>query len=514
MNKFKLVKVGEGLRKDVLSGAKIAIDIISPTLGPYGKNFIFEKQGTIRIVNDGVTAAREITALKDEFPSLGSQAVAEACIKTSEAVGDGTTSTAVFVGAILKDVVGLGNEESVFSATRRTNMKQAKDEIDAAYKIVIEKLKAMAKPVKDKTELENVAIMACEDEVMGKIVADMVEKVGIDGFVSVDEGFKEETESEIIEGMQFFGTYIAEELVNTPYREARWEESPIIVFGGQIDSYYQVNDLIRYVVEHMKKNKLVIIADSFAKDIVPLFAGTTKNTPFKLLGIKAPSRTTEELEDVAIYTGACFYNPSKGDKISFEKLSADYFGKAEKITADRDNVMIIGGGGSKSVIEDRIKTLKEQLPLEEDITQKNRMKRRIASLSRGIGVIRIGSNTDVEKHYQLKKIDNAVHSVKAAMEEGIVRGGGLAFVAISEELPEGNVLKNVLLSINKQLVENAGGEFEVAENIYDAVKVLRIALQNACNLAGRLITIWSAAAWKRNTLEEELRNVANDQSQL
>ena len=478
-------------------------------MGPAGKNVLLVKRGPDRITNDGVTVARSIV-LRDEIENLGAQAARESAIKTSEMVGDGTTTSSVLALAILDKFMG-DVDDKVLGAVGQRNMMEIKREIMEAYKQVVEELKKIAKPISTRQDLEAVATVALENETLGKIVAEIVETVGINGFVSVDEGFREETEYEIIQGMQFDGTYIADELVNTTWREVRYEDTPIIVYGGEIESYYVLNDLVKYVIEHLKKGKLFIIAEKFSKDIIQFFVGTTKTGKFQLLGIKAPSLTPEQLEDIAVYTGGVFFNIAKGDKVSFEKLGPDCFGNAKKLTADRDKVIIIGGRGDQEIIDKRIEMLKEHEKIEKALPLKKKVARRIASLSKGVGVIRIGAPTDIEKHYLRWKVENAIHSSQAAMEEGIVPGGGLALKQIAETMPE-NILSDILKAPYELIQKNAGGSLEIRDNVFDPVKITRVALQNAVSLAANLITCGMGIAWHEHDMESFLQDIMDDYS--
>ena len=509
MNKFTDILHDEKAREAILRGVREVVDTVKTTLGADSRNVLTDKKGKARVSDDGVSIASGIV-LKDSHENSVAQAIVEVAKKTREMVGDGTTTSMVLAGAII--------EEAMDRIKIGHNPMKLKREIRDNCLKVVEELKAVARPVKTVEEIIQVATVALLDEELGRIVGEIVHKVGINGFVSVDENLKYEHEFETIEGMKFYGTYASPLFVSNERKQAIFKDSPILVLGGQLESFTALNYILQVVKNTLDKDSIIILANGFSNEVVREIIRIVMKFQIPILPVKVPSFTEEQMEDIAVYVGGKFYDQNiETLKIDGKNGNANgtpgQYGRVGKLIVDRDEVTIIEGGGGKESIRCRIEMLKEHLKLESDETLKNKIKRRIGSMAEGVGVIKVGSVTEMERNYLFKKVENAVYSAKAAMEEGVVKGGGLTLKEISEKLEKANgknILTEPLKAPYKQLKENAGEDKEVGDDVIDPVKVTRVALQNACSIAGVLITTASTIAFHQNSLEEEIRAVVSD----
>ena len=510
MKQFKVMLTGQQARKKLKEGIDKVAEIIGATLGPAGRNCVIENDGGRKvpmIVNDGVTIAHNII-MEDPIADQGAQLLVNVATKTSDMAGDGTTTSVVLAKAIIDEAEE--RSKPLLGGTQN-NVMDIKREIEENCKKTVEELKKMAVPVEDKADMEKVAIVAIENEEMGKMVADIVDKVGPNGYVIAESGFKYETEYEVINGMRFIGSYISPSLIND--RETLrsvYEDVAVLVTERDIDNVDELDQICGKVVGDLKKKRFVIISPKFDHlVIIPTMIETTLKASlgrgFKVLGIKVPSLDRDQLEDIAIYTGATFI--SKEGKKQLSEVEAADMGIAKKIVVDEDNAFIFEGGGDKEVIEERIKLAKSQLKAEKTDYFKPRLEERIASLSGGIGIIRVGTKTDIERNYLRLKVQNCVNSTRSAKEEGVVAGGGLALKKIAEILPE-NILTKALKAPWKKIQDNAPGKkLAVGKDILDPVKVARVALENACSMAGLFITTESCCVWERSPLDREIKRL-------
>lgn len=504
-------------------------------MGPYGRNVIIERSGRPPYIsNDGVTVARSIV-LKDEIENLGAQAVIDAAVRTEAMVGDGTTTTTVLIDAITNNVYNLIGDQDV--GIGNVNVMDYRRDIKENCAKVIEELDKMTVPVKIKKQIEDVATICVEDREMGKKIAEMIQKIGPDGCIMVEEGFKYETETDVIPGMKLVAGFISP-LLATRRQEAVWEGSKIyiLVTNNPIDSAYGLAEFVgKIIYENKKINKLVVISPEFDKDVIGWSVGYSRNASSlcKILGINACSLTDEQLQDIATYTGAVFIDKEK--KMSFENMTtrgayiteekvldangqvvtkpktnllSSILGSAKKVVADKDYSFIINGYGDKKEIKKRITKLKEDKDKEKTDIFKKKIDQRIASLAGGVGVIKVGSQIVIDARYQKQKVDDAVAATKLAVESGVVPGGGLALFKIANKLPK-NILTEALKEPYLHIQKSAGGELAIGKEVIDPVKVVKAALMNACYAAGLIITIGSAIAQERGGLAEELTQTLN-----
>ena len=497
-------------RKKLKEGIDKVAEIIGATLGPAGRNCVLENEGGRKvplIVNDGVTIAHSII-MEDPIADLGAQLLVNVATKTSDMVGDGTTTSVILAKAIIDEAE---ERTKPLLGGSQTNVMDTKREIEENCKKVVEELKKMAVPIKDKLDLERVATVAVESEEIGKIVADIVDKVGPNGYVIAESGFKYETEYEVIKGMRFIGSYISPSLIND--REtlrAVYEDVAILVTERDIDNLEDLQSICNKVGADLKKKRFVIISPRFDQlVIVPTIVETTLKaslqTGFKILGIKVPSLDREQLEDIAVYVGATFIGKEGTKRLS--EVEAVDMGIAKKVMVDEDNVFIFDGDGDEETVEERVKLIKTQLTAEKTDYFKPRMEERIASLSGGVGVIKVGTKTDIERNYLRLKVQNCVNSTRSAREEGVVSGGGLALKKVAETLPD-NILTKALKAPWKKIQDNAPGrKLTIGKDILDPVKVVRTALENACSMAGLFITSESCIGWERSPIDRELQRI-------
>ena len=505
--KYKLIRQGKDARDGLYKGIKIVAKIVGATLGPGGRNVIIEKPKSPPVItNDGVTIARNII-LQDELADLGAQAIIDTAVKTNKAVGDGTTTSIVLAGAIIKDVLKkIDGERTLVNSY--DNVIEIRESINKSKDIIIQKLKDASKPCVDLETLEKVATVSLQDEKLGKIVAEMVQKIGSDGFIDIEENVRPVVETETVEGMKFYGEYAHYYLANNlAKRQAIWENTPVIITNERIESTEILEELIKIVQKQLKKEKFVLIASNYGKEIVPMIVNTTNRTQFKLLAVKASALTDKQLEDIAIYTGSTFFD-ARNKEGQIGNATKEDFGYADKIVTNADETIIIGGKGSKEEVEARIKDLKiEKDTVEETPTAQKKLERRISSLSAGVGKIKVGATTDIERVYLRDKIEDAVNASKVALEEGVIKGGGLALKEIADALPEGDILKEAIKVPYEKIQENAGGKLKIGKDILDPVKVTRVAFENACSMAGVFITTEGSICWQRDDLEDKLKDL-------
>lgn len=525
---YKVIKTDEEARKAIKDGIDKVAKIIGDTLGPYGRNVLLEQRGygeknrSPIITNDGVSIAKRII-LEDEGEDAGAQAMIDVTLKTSEMAGDGTTTSIVLAQAIIDNVFKqMAEEKHIIKSERMINPMTLKKEIDETCEEVVKRLKKSAKPVKAKDELIKVATIALENPQLGAKVADIVYQVGIDGYVGVEEGYGYETKTEVVSGMRFPGNYIKElaaALATNPQKEAVMENPFVFVTNAEVDNEKVLRNLCDGLLKEKITRHLVLLATDFHRSTYPFIVVNKLKNIFSILPIQVKANTPDEIEDVAYYTGAKFFTTQKGFDWETTSFNKDDFGKAKKVIADKDKIIFIEGKGDKKKIRGRIAKLKVEKEKVEKIRQfKEKVGRRIASLSGGVGLIEVAAKTDVEKGYLFKKMQNAVNSSQAAMEEGVIAGGGLALKQIADKMPK-NILTEALKVPYEKIQESAGGKLDFsATEVVDPLKVTRTALENACSFAGMFITTNGLLAWKRgsfeDTMKEMLRTNKDDKSQM
>ncbi len=501
------------------------------TLGPKGRNVALGKgYGGPQITNDGVTIAKEIE-FEDKFENMGAELVKEVASKTNDAVGDGTTTSIVLAQALIS--------EGLKYATAGVNVIELRRALEHGRDEVVRELKKMAKPLKGKEEIVQVATISAESKELGEIIAEAIEKVGKDGAVTVEESQGTGIEKEIVEGMQFDKGYVSPYMVTNAERmEAVIEDPYILITDKKISSIQDIVPLLEKLVKTGKK-ELVIIAEDVDGDALATLVVNRLRGGFNALAVKAPGfgdRRKEMLEDIAVVCGGKVISEEIGLKL--ESAEMNMLGRARRIVSDKENTTIVGGKGKKDEIEKRIRQLRAQIEKTTSDYDKEKLQERLAKLSGGVAVIKVGAATETEMKYVKLKIEDAVAATKAALAEGIVPGGGIALFKLAilmqekksqnqapEEQAAYAVLTNALLEPLAQISANAGkrvGEVAtlitqklhadpksnpgydalhdkivndmIKEGIIDPVKVTRSALENAISIAAMFLTTEAAVA--------------------
>ena len=421
----KQILFNENARIALKVGIDKVADAVKITLGPRGRNVVLDKgYGAPMITNDGVTIAKDIT-LANKFENMGAEIVKEVATKTNEVAGDGTTTAVVLTQAIVA--------EGVKQTTMGVNAMGIKLGIEAAKVAVVAALKELAKPIKSKEEIMQVATISAESIELGKIIADTIDKVGKDGVVTVEESQSFGVEREIVLGFEFDRGYVSPYMITNHERmEAEYRDTPILLTDAKISSIKEILPLLEKLAQTGKKD-LVIIADDVDGEALATFVVNKLRGAFNVLAIKAPGygdRKKEVLQDIAVVTGATVISSELGFKIDTADISM--FGKVSKVISTKEKTIIAGGKGKKVDIDARVATLKAQLTQTESKFDIEKIEERIAKLSGGVAVIKVGAATETEMKYLKLKIEDAVNATKAAIEEGIVPGGGTALIKVAE----------------------------------------------------------------------------------
>ena len=513
----KQLKFSKDARKALLKGIDIVAKAVVTTLGPKGRNIALDKKwGAPNIVHDGVSVAKEID-LPDPFENMGAQLVKEAASKTNDNAGDGTTTSTLLAQVI--------TAKGMAKIDAGANPMIVKKGIEKAVEAVIAELKKMAKPIKGKEEIAQVATISAGDEAIGSKIAEALDKVGRDGVVTVEEGKGLTIDIEYKEGMEFDRGYASAYFVTNPDRmEAEIEDAYILLTDKKISS---IQDLLPFLEKFVKVSKsLVIIADEIEGEALATLVVNKLRGTFNVLAIKAPGfgdRRKEMLEDIAVLTGGTVISEDTGR--TFESIEVTDLGRADKVWADKDNARVIGGKGDKKAIVSRVESIKKQIKISDSDFDKEKFEERLAKLSGGVAQINVGAATEIELNDKKERVKDAVGATKAAIEEGIVPGGETAFLRAREVLKKvkvGNADEKIGLNIIfdaleepiRWLVKNAGddeavvlkkvlakkdndfgynaliGEFGsmTKMGIIDPVKVTRSALQNAASIAMMVLT--------------------------
>jgi len=525
----KQVIFGEDVKKKLQKGVDTVANAVKVTLGPRGRNVILDKGfGGPTITNDGVSIAREIT-LKDKFENMGAEIIKEVANKTNELAGDGTTTATVLTQALVS--------EGLKQTTMGLNAMAVRAGMEHAAIDVVDALRKMATKIKSIEEIKQVAIISAESKELGEKIAETIDKVGKDGVVTVEESQSFGIETELTEGMQFDKGYISPYMVTNGERmESEYKNAQILITDKKISSVQEILPLLEKIAQTGKK-ELVIIADDVEGEALATFVVNKLKGGFSVLAVKAPGygdRKKEVLADIAVMTGGQVISEDVGLKLENTELSQ--LGKADRVVSSKDDTVIVGGAGEKTAIEDRVKALKAQLEGTTSKFDREKLEERIAKLSGGVAVIRVGAATETEMKYLKLKIEDAVNATKAAIEEGIVPGGGTSLARAAaivekeilankkldkEELVGYNIVLKALEMPLKQIADNtgkidgavivqkvkdAGGNagFDAAKGemiedmikagIIDPVKVERACVQHAVSAAGILLTSECAIA--------------------
>jgi chaperonin GroEL len=523
----KKVLFGQDVRTALKNGVDTVANAVKVTLGPRGRNVALEKSfGGPTITNDGVSIAKEIE-LKDKFENMGAEVTKEVANKTNEKAGDGTTTAVVIMQAIVSE----GMKRTAMGA----NATMVRRGIEAASKDVVAELHKMAKPISGKSDIKQVASISAESEELGKTIADTIDKVGKDGVVTVEESQSFGIDSEVVEGLEFDKGYVSPYMITNPERmEAEMKDAHILITDQKISAIKDVLPLLEKLAQSGKKD-LVIIAEDVDGEALATFVVNKLRGVFNVLAIKAPGygdRKKEQLEDIAITVGAQVISEDVGIKL--EKAELNMLGIANRVISTKDTTVIVGGKGKKAEIQKRSEQLRTQLKSTDSKYDKEKIEERIAKLTGGVAVIRVGAATETEMKYLKDKIEDAVNATKAAIEEGIIPGGGAALAKIAAKLGKNKkehdefsigyrILISSLTSPLKQIVKNAGredaavivSEVSKANNngfnaagedaepeivdmyqagIIDPVKVTRSGVENAASAAAVLLTTEAAVA--------------------
>lgn len=491
-------------RKLILEGVKAVYNPVRMTLGPEGGNALMYRtygRGP-RITNDGKTIA-EVIEPKNPFLQLVVQSYREACQRTDQEAGDGTTTTTVISGYMLINTLEelLEGSDSIVE-TNKQGVMSIRRELLAAKDEVVALVKKQAKKIESLEDLQKIATVSVEDADLGKTIANLVWETGTYGHIDVVEGFKGIIETEIIKGMRFPAKVGGKAFINNPARsEMLVQDAPVIVTNYALDNVKEAGALINKMLDEAKTNKLAIVAPSFSEEVlVGILSACIKRgqdgqytpTGIELFPVHAPSLRTEQFQDVAAYMGATFIDKQEGKKL--QTVSAADLGFVEKLVVKdidaREDAIATGGQGEQTdAVQNRITELQDRLKEGFKVeTHKKIIEKRIASLGAAVGVIRVGAQSTAESRYLKMKIEDAVYAAQSAMEEGYVRGGGLCLKEIAEQLPQ-NRLTGALMRPYKQIMENAGEEFEIGEDIIDSAKSTRLAVENAVSVVAHLITV-------------------------
>ncbi|OGD25627.1 chaperonin GroL [Candidatus Azambacteria bacterium RIFCSPHIGHO2_01_FULL_40_24] len=508
-------------REAIKRGVDQLANAVKITLGPRGRNVILDKGfGAPVVTNDGVTIAKEIE-LKDKFENIGAELVKEAASKTNDVAGDGTTTAVVLAQAMIAEGINLINSGA--------NPMVLKRGMDKAVVKVSEILKKNSKPV-TKEKIKDVAVISANDEDMGSLIAEVISKVGKEGVVTVEEAQTLGVGYELVEGLQFDRGYVSPYMVtDTERMESVMEKTYILITDKKVSALAEIMPLLEKVVKSGSKN-LVIIADEIEGEALATLVVNKLRGVFNVLAVKAPGfgdRRKELLEDIAAVVNGDVISEDKGMKL--ENVELNSLGEAKRVVASKDNTTIVGGGGSKSEIEKRIKQIKTQLEKTESEFDREKLEERLAKLSGGVAVIKVGAATETEMKEKKFRIEDAVSATKAAIEEGIVAGGGVALFEAAREIKNlknlggaaefGDEAKGISLVLSalespmRVIARNSNkddneviqtvsakekgigfnavtGEYGdlIKDGVIDPLKVTRTALQNAASIASMLLT--------------------------
>lgn len=513
----KDVKFHDHARTKIVKGVNILADAVKVTLGPKGRNVVLERSfGAPVITKDGVSVAKEIE-LQDKLENMGAQMVKQVASKTADVAGDGTTTATVLAQAIVQEGM-----KSVASGMNPTDLKRG---IDKAVTALVDELKSMSKAITTNKEIAQVgAISANSDHAIGQIIADAMEKVGKEGVITVEEGKSLQNELDVVEGMQFDRGYISPYFINNPDKQvAALDEPMILLYDKKISN---IRDLLPTLENVAKANKpLLIIAEDVEGEALATLVVNSMRGILKVAAVKAPGfgdRRKAMLEDIAVLTGATVISEETG--MQLEKVTLEHLGHAKRVEVQKENTIIIDGAGDAAKIKARVQSIRTQIEEATSDYDKEKLQERVAKLGGGVAVIKIGAATEVEMKEKKDRVDDALHATRAAVEEGIVPGGGVALLRARSRMStlkgdnddQEAGIRIVLRAIEEPLraiVKNAGeepsvviakvleatgnigynaatGEYVdmVETGVVDPTKVTRTALQNAASIAGLILT--------------------------
>jgi chaperonin GroEL len=511
----KSLEFDEDARRALERGVNRLADAVKVTLGPRGRNVVIDKKwGAPTITNDGVTVAREIE-LEDPTENLGAQLAKEVATKTNDVAGDGTTTATVLAQAMVA--------EGLRSVAAGANPIALKRGVDAASAAVAEALIKSARDVEERSEVANVATISAQDSKIGEVIAEAFDKVGKDGVITVEEAPTMGIELEFTEGMQFDKGYISAYFVTDPERmEAVLEDAYILLSGGKISSMAEFLPLLEKIAQ--SKNPLLVIAEDVDGEALSTLVVNKIRGLLNVVAVKAPGfgdRRKAMLEDMAVLTGAQVVSEEVGLKL--DQVGLDVLGQARRVVVTKDNTTIIDGAGEQGAVEDRIRQLRTEIENTDSDWDREKLQERVAKLAGGVAVLRAGAATEVELKEKKHRLEDAISATRAAIEEGIIPGGGSALVHVAVQLGDlgktgdeatgVQIVRRSLYAPARWIAENAGveggvvvariaelpvghgynaatGEYGdmMAQGVIDPVKVTRSAVQNAASIAGMLLT--------------------------
>lgn len=511
----KQIVYSEEARSKMKLGIEKVANAVKVTLGPKGRSVVLEKKfGSPLIIDDGVTIAKDIE-LEDRFENMGAQLIREVASKTNDVAGDGTTTATVLADALVK--------EGIKNITAGANPSSVKKGIEKAVKTVKAELKKMQKPVNTKQEKAQIATISANDKIIGDLIAEAMEKVGIEGVITVEEGKTADTTLEVVEGMQFDRGYISPYFITDSERmECALENCAVIITDKKISSMNELLPLLEKIVQS-GRNFLIIAEDVEGEALATLVVNRLRGT-LKGCAVKAPGfgdRRKEMLQDIATLTGGEVISEERGLKL--ENATPEMLGEAKRVIIDKENTTIVNGGGSKEAVAERASQIKKQIELSTSDYDKEKLQERLAKLSGGVAVINVGAATETELKAKKAKVEDAKNATKAGVEEGLVPGGGVALVRCEkalealkekdEDVQTGiNIVKKSLTAPLRQIAENSGldgsvvvekvrnlsgnegfnAETDTYEDllkagVIDPVKVVRSALENAASIAATVL---------------------------
>lgn len=534
----KLIKQGQEARKSLEEGVNKLADTVKITLGPKGRNVVLGKKYALPLItNDGVTIAKEIE-LSDPFENLGAELIREVSVKTNDVAGDGTTTACVLAQAIIRE--GLKN------FTAGANPIILKKGIFKAVEVVTESLQKLSKPVTNSKDIQQVASISAGDEEVGKLIASAMEKVGSDGVITVEEAQTMQTELNVVEGMQFDRGYLSPYMsTNTEKMIAELENPYILITDSKISNLNEILPLLEQLVK--VGGKLLIIADDVEGEALTALILNKLRGSLNVVAVKAPSfgdKRKAMLEDISVLTGGKFVSSELG--LEFNSLTLQDLGRAKTVRVDKDNTTIVEGAGSQKEIKNRIAQIKEQIKQTTSDYDKEKLTERLAKLSGGVAVIKVGAATEVEMKEKKLRIEDALSATKAASEEGIVPGGGVALlkttpdlqkflqtlsgdektgamivlraleepirqIAINSGIDGGVVVNKIYENLDKpafgfDALKNEYGDM-IKKGILDPTKVTRSALQNAASVSATLLTTEALVVEVEDAKKTEEREV-------
>lgn len=519
----KDIKFSSDARESMVRGVDILADTVKVTLGPKGRNVVLEKSfGSPLITNDGVTIAKEIE-LEDHFENMGAKLVSEVASKTNDIAGDGTTTATVLTQAIVRE--GLKN------VTAGANPIGIRRGIESAVSVAVDALKSIAQPVANKEAIAQVAAVSSRSEKVGEYISEAMEKVGNDGVITIEESRGMETELDVVEGMQFDRGYLSQYMVTDNEKMVAELDNPYILITDKKIS--NIQDILPLLEEVLKTSRpLLIIADDIDGEALPTLVLNKIRGTFNVVAVKAPGfgdRRKAMLEDIAILTGGTVITEDLGLELKDANMTA--LGQAAKVTVDKDSTVIVEGAGDSAAIADRVNVIKSQLAATTSEFDREKLQERLAKLAGGVAVIKVGAATETELKEMKLRIEDALNATRAAVEEGIVAGGGTALVNVISKVAElelegdeatgRNIVLRALEEPVRQIATNAGYEGSVVierlkneslgtgfnaangewvdmveAGIIDPVKVTRSALQNAASVASLILTTEAVVANK------------------